>query len=184
MKNNIRNDLTFFLVLCVIFLCLFIPTMLRARISAGLASYRARIRLQNLPIPAEMQKIDAYNAGDINSIACYLGEAYLLAGTDLDVSDIENFYEDSFAEWNWKVRNEFDSASPYFGVYRETKTYSGRAVEGISIRKCDHECMSSYNFPETIIQDALKKYKSIYVINTWFVPYEVRGHLCWCCSGG
>jgi hypothetical protein len=177
-----------YLVLIVIFLYFFmfvIPSLLRARISSSLASYRARNRLELVSIPAEMHVIDIYNAGNITSNLCYKGGAYLLGGTNLNEKEIEEFYVKFFSDWNWRIDDRFDSPPyPYFVVFSPAKDGYGRPREGVSIRKCDEECVSSHKFAETAINEARKDYESLYLIETWLLPYEIGENLCWCCSGG
>ncbi|MBI5825496.1 MAG: hypothetical protein HZB18_15815 [Chloroflexi bacterium] len=175
-----------YLTLGTVFLCAFFLflTALRAQVSSNLAKYRVQIKLQIIPMPDKMKEIASYSFGNINSISCYLGEAYLLAGTALEINDIQGFYEGYFSQQDWDVSVTSDPlAYSFFSATSKQKMSAGRAVEGITIRKCDEECLKNYEFPDKSIKEAAE-FKNILVVRTWFVPYEIRGNLCWCCSGG
>jgi hypothetical protein len=161
-----------------------IPGPLRARISSGLASHRARSRLESISLPPEMRVIEIYETVYITSSSCYMGEAYLLGSTALDEKGVERFYDDFFSNWDWRIKKYDTPAYPRFTVYNPGKTGFERPIEGISISKCDEECVSSHDFSRATINDALESHDSIYLIRAWFEPYEVRYNLCWCCSGG
>ena len=186
MENKRHIPRFVYLILGVILLCAFFlfPTMARSYVSSSLAKYRAQFKLWIIPMPDEMDEITSYSVGDISRISCYSGEAYLLAGTNLDIKDIQGFYGEYFSRQDWNIEISPDS-SPYsfFDATSKQKAYSGRAVEGFTIQKCDKECLLNYEFPDEAIKEATK-YKNVYALHTWFIPYEIRRIPCWCCSGG
>jgi len=160
-----------------------IPGPLRTWIGSHLANYRAQNRLESISIPPEVQVVDMYNESYVTSNSCYMGESYLLSGTNLDEKEVGKFYVDFFSGWNWRIYDRWDSHS-YLTVSGLGQDEWGRSIEGAFVKKCDEECISNYNFDKGAINNAMKKYNSLYLINTHYLPYEIRGNLCFCCSGG
>ncbi|RPJ22423.1 MAG: hypothetical protein EHM33_23565 [Chloroflexi bacterium] len=134
-------------------------------------------------MPDGMQKITSFSIGDIDRPSCYSGEAYAFAATDLSTNEIANFYQEYFAERDLDLTSRLNERF-YFAATSKQKADAGRAVEGFAIQICGDECLARYEFSKSTIVDAQKEFKDVYVLYTWFVPYEVRDNLCWCCSGG
>jgi hypothetical protein len=171
-----------YLILVVVLLCVFFLVMF-PHISLGLAKYLA---YKIAPMPGGVHEISSYNVGNHKGVSCYMGEAYLMAGSNLDVKDVQELYVEYFPQKNWNVevtQGSPDSDYRFFLAVSKQKTFDGIAIEGITINKCSEDCLSRYEFSEDAINEA-KKYRNILVLETWFIPYEVRQNVCWCCSGG
>jgi hypothetical protein len=146
------------------------PSNERAFVSSNLARIQANILIRKIPLPDGMEKLASWDNIVVYSNECYLGEAFVLAGTDLDSDTVGRFYKTFFASWGWNMKNLQTNYPSFIAGNIDT--------EGVSIFSGDKMYLSYWDVPTAVVQAVQEEYKYYYEFFIWYFPIESRSLGC------